>query len=274
MELSALLAAEPALPSIPKVVALLVSEVQRDDVDLRKISQLIGTDPSLTARLLQMANGPGFQLSRRIGSVAEALAVLGLPHLRQLASAAAVGGTFRVVPGLSMPQFWRYSLNVAKLSRSFASTFKLNRATAFTAGLLHALGEITMRAALTQEMVQLDASVGPLDLKRARTERKLLGYCYAEVSAGLARQWQLPPTIVDALQHQSAPFDNELYEPLAGVLHLASWRARAMEAGFDERELAVSFPGEVGLVLGMDIDMVLQQDPIDWTAGRDSSGYN
>ena len=36
MELSDLLAAEAALPSIPKVVALLVSEVQRDEVDLRK----------------------------------------------------------------------------------------------------------------------------------------------------------------------------------------------------------------------------------------------
>ncbi|MNT93275.1 hypothetical protein D3C72_2347050 [compost metagenome] len=48
------------------------------------------------------------------------------------------------------------------------------------------------------------------------------------------------------------------------MIHLASWRARAREAGLNENELAVSFPGEVGLVLGLDIDMVLQQDPIDW----------
>jgi hypothetical protein len=34
----------------------------------------------------------------------------------------------------------------------------------------------------------------------------------------------------------------------------------------------VSFPGAVGDVLRLDIDMVLQQDPIDWSAqlpGRD-----
>ena len=71
---------------------------------------------------------------------------------------------------------------------------------------------------------------------------------------------------MDALHHQHAPFDNHAYEPLAGVLHLASWRARAREAGWGDKEMAVTFPGEVGLVLGLDIDMVLQQDPIDWLA--------
>jgi hypothetical protein len=64
-----------------------------------------------------------------------------------------------------------------------------------------------------------------------------------------------------------------VYEPLAGVLHLAAWRARAREAGLGQRELAVSFPGEVGVALGLDIDMVLQQDPIDWTVRPDAGDY-
>ena len=37
--------------------------------------------------------------------------------------------------------------------------------------------------------------------------------------------------------------------------------------------MAVSFPGEVGLMLGLDIDMVLQQDPIDWTARPEVADY-
>ena len=48
---------------------------------------------------------------------------------------------------------------------------------------------------------------------------------------------------------------------------------RAREAQYSDRELAVSFPGEVGLVLGLDIDMVLQQDPIDWTVRPDAADY-
>ena len=47
----------------------------------------------------------------------------------------------------------------------------------------------------------------------------------------------------------------------------------AREADLGEKEMAVSFPGEVGLMLGLDIDMVLQQDPIDWTARPEASDY-
>ena len=50
-------------------------------------------------------------------------------------------------------------------------------------------------------------------------------------------------------------------------------RARAREAELNEKELAVSFPGEVGLALGLDIDMVLQQDPIDWTARPEAADF-
>jgi hypothetical protein len=86
------------------------------------------------------------------------------------------------------------------------------------------------------------------------------------VSAGFAHLWNFPQFMVDALEHQYAPFDNNVYEPLAGVIHLASWRARGKEARMNERALAVTFPGPVGVVLGLDIDMVLQQDPFDWAA--------
>jgi len=117
-------------------------------------------------------------------------------------------------------------------------------------------------------VAELDREVPPLDLRRAKAERKQFGFCYAQVGAGYARQWHFPEPIVDALEHQYEPFENNVYEPLAGVIHLATWRARAKEANLDDRALAVSFPGAVGEVLGLDIDMVLQQDPIDWTDQR------
>jgi HD-like signal output (HDOD) protein len=273
MELSELLQVEAALPSIPKVVVLLVSETSKPELDLRSVSQLLSTDPALTMRTLQMANSSVFPLTGKIHSVSEALAVLGLSHLRGLASAAMQGSTVRMVPGINLQQFWRYSLNVAKLSRSFAGRAKLNSATAFTAGLIHAMGELVMHSVMPEKMSAIGEAASPFDLKRAKLEHRALGYCYAEVSAELARKWQFPSALVDALQHQYTPFDNDVYEPLAGVLHLAAWRARAKEAGLTDRELAVTFPGEVGLTMGMDIDMVLQQHPIDWTSRNDAGEY-
>ena len=274
MELNELLASEAALPSIPKAVALLMSELARPEPDLRKLGQLIGTDPALTTRLLTLANSAMFQLSRQVSSIPEALAILGIDHLRSLAQAAALGLSFRVVPGVNLQQFWRYSLNVAKLTRALAGTVRQNPATAFTAGLVHAVGELVMHIGMPQEMAAINQLLAPLDLRRARLEYKRLGFCYAEVGAGFARKWQFPDRIVDALQAQVAPFDNAACEPLAGMVHLASWRARAKELEMDEHALAVSYPGEVGIVLGLDIDMVLQQDPIDWSAKTELGAFS
>ncbi|WP_295960971.1 HDOD domain-containing protein [Rhodoferax sp.] len=273
MELKELLASEAALPSIPKAVALLLSELARPEPDLRKLGQLIGTDPALTTRLLTLANSAMFQLSRKVSSIPEALAILGIDHLRSLAQAAALGLSFRTVPGINLQQFWRYSLNVAKLARALAGTVRQNPATAFTAGLVHAVGELVMHMGLPAEMAALNLQLLPLDLRRARMETRRLGFCYADVGAGFARKWQFPDRIVDALQSQVAPFDDGVYEPLAGVVHLAAWRARAKEVELDENALAVSYPGEVGLALGLDIDMVLQQDPLDWSAKTDLGAF-
>jgi HD-like signal output (HDOD) protein len=266
MELATLLARPVVLPSIPKVIALLLSELDRAVPDLRKITQLISTDPALTTRVLQTANAPQFKLSGKLHGASEALAILELSHIRQLAAEAASTASIKGVPGVNLPQFWAYSLNVAKLARSLAGVTRQNQGAAFTCGLIHAIGELVMHAGMPEEMAALDQELGPLDMRRAEAELQRFGYCYGHVGAGYARQWLFPQPIVDALEHQYAPFENNVYEPLAGVIHLAAWRARAKEAHLNERALAVTFPGAVGEVLKLDIDMVLQQDPFDWTA--------
>lgn len=267
MTLKELLASNAALPSIPKVIALLLNELDRTEPDLRKISQLINTDPVLTTRLLRLANSAQFQLPSKISSVSEALALMGLDQVRSLAMVAAVAGAFRSVPGLDMHHYWRYSLNVAKLARMLGGMVRQRQPAAFTAGLIHAIGELVMHLGLPQELAALNQQVAPLGFKRASAERKLLGYCYADVGAGFARSWHFPQPIVDALEHQCAPFENnEVYEPMAGILHLAAWRARAKEANYEQQELTDNFPDVVALTLGIDIDMALQQEPIDWTS--------
>jgi HD-like signal output (HDOD) protein len=264
MELNALLASKFVLPSIPQVVALLLSELEQDEPSLMKISRLISTDLALTTRLLQTANSGFFKLSGKINSVSESLAILGLSHVRTMAQAAASSASFKAVPGINLQQFWGYSLNVAKLSRSLAGLVRQNQQAAFTCGLIHAVGELAMHMGMADELTELDQQTPVLDLRRAHVEKVAFGFCYAQVGAGLARQWHFPRPIVEALDHQDAPFENDEYEPLAGVIHLATWRARAEEAHLSEKALAVTFPGSVGEALELDIDMVLQQDPFDW----------
>jgi len=270
MHLDELLESQLALPSIPRIVAMVLSELNRDEPNLRTITQLINSDIGLTARLLGLANSAQFQFSHKIGSVSEALAILGLAQVRTLTVAAAMAGAFKTVPGLELLDFWRYSLNVAKLSRTLARAASVNPGVAFTAGLIHAAGELVMHLGMPDQMRWLNERVEPLEGKRAKAEEHLLGYSYAQVGAGFAKSWEFPKDIVKAITHQCAPFEGEVCEPLAGVLFLASWRARSQEEGLTETQLADTFPYEVAETLAIDIDEVLQREPINWTTSQES----
>jgi HD-like signal output (HDOD) protein len=265
MDLADLVAARQNLPSAPRVVALLLGELARSEPDLRRIDLMLSADPALASRVLQAANAPHFQLAGQVASVSEALAVLRLGQVQAMVSSAAAQASAQAAPGLSMVQFVTYSVDCAKVARSLAGLVRLGPQAAYSAALVHGVGLLAMRAYLPQALA-LDAKVGPLDLKRIRAERALLGFACTQVSAGLARQWHLPGALVDALAHAHAPFENEAYEPLAGVVHLAMWRSRARQMALTGNALTVTFPLEVADVLGLDMDMVMQQDPIDWSA--------
>jgi HD-like signal output (HDOD) protein len=270
MHLDDLLESTTALPSVPRVVAQVLSELNRDEPDLRTVSALINTDIGLTTRLLCIANSAQFSLSNRIGSASEALAILGLDQVRSLTAAAAMAAAFKTVPGMDLPAFWRYSLDVAKLSRKLARIAKSNASLAFTAGLVHASGELVMHLGMPDQMRWLNERVEPLAAKRAAAEVHLLGYSYADVGAAFASNWDFPVPIVDAIKSQLIPFENDVFEPLAGLLHLATWRARAREAGLTDDKLTYTFPDEVALNLGIDFDEVLQREPIDWTSAQEA----
>jgi HD-like signal output (HDOD) protein len=115
-------------------------------------------------------------------------------------------------------------------------------------------------------------AVGPLDMgtppfarNRGAAEKHAVGDTAADVGAGMPGKWQFPPELVRALANQVEPCEGEAYDPLGGILHLASWRARAEEIQLDEQGLAATFPDMVGLTLGLDLDSVLGKDPSEWS---------
>ncbi len=260
MQIEKLLRQPNALPSAPKVVRKLIETFEQEEVDIMEAAMHIESDPVLTAKLLKLANSAFFGLHRSVATARDAISVMGLIKVRALVIGASLGDCFHMVGGVNLNQFWRYSLNSANLSRYLALPIKIDENTAFTAGLIHAIGELVMHVGMPEAMIDLDRSVPMLDLKRARAERGLFGYGYADVGAALARDWRFPRKMIDAIEHQNAPFDNEVYEPIAGVIHIASWRARAEELDFRSDNLISTYPDPVGLALGIDPDVVVGEE--------------
>ena len=74
----------PARPATRRSAAALHASLH-DDIDVSSIEAIVASDPSLTFRLLTAVNANAFGLDRRVATLDEAIALLGISKLRCLA---------------------------------------------------------------------------------------------------------------------------------------------------------------------------------------------
>jgi HD-like signal output (HDOD) protein len=261
MQLEALFKQPQALPAVPKIVHELIDSFNNDDVSIDEIAKKLAADPVLSARLLRLANSAYYHVSRSIGTVNEALAMLGFVTVRTLVISSGLTGGYKSMPGMDLSQFWRYSLHTAAIGGWLAKRVGVNADQAFTVGLMHGIGQLVMHAGMPEQMLQIDKVCGPMDPRRMDTEHASFGYSFADVGAELSRQWRFPNAFADAISRFPAPLIKETFDPVAGVIHLAAWRARAEHNGLSTDELAATLPTEVCMKLGLKPDEFLKDMP-------------
>ncbi len=271
MKLNELLATDAWIPSLPEAVQQILVELQRDEPDLRRINQLLSGEVGLTVRILRLVNSARYSGGGGIATVEAATALLGLRATGQLVQAAAVGGAFEGVPGVDMTEFWRHSLDVAKIAQSLAAEFRLDTGAAFTAGLLHGVGDLIMRMAMPDRPSLQPAF--PADDGRYEAQLADLGYAYAEVGAAFAASWHFPADIVEAIRHQCDPTAGQDVT-FASLLYLSSWSARAHELDIDGDAMLDSFPHEAAQAVGLtDPQRLCDGQVIAWTPADEARDF-
>lgn len=103
------------LPS-PKGIALQVIRLtQKDDVTNQEIAHAIKADPSLSGRVIKIANALVAYQTRPIASVADAVTMLGLNSVRQLVLSLSLveGNRDGACKKFDYQNFWRHSLLTA-----------------------------------------------------------------------------------------------------------------------------------------------------------------
>lgn len=73
-------------PSNVAAAVSLLAEIQRPDIAVDRIEELVGSDPSLAYRLLAVVNSSAFGLDRRVDSLRHAIVLLGISQVRHLAA--------------------------------------------------------------------------------------------------------------------------------------------------------------------------------------------
>lgn len=149
------------LPVLSSVVCALIASIADEDVDLTHLVRLIERDQSLVSQTLRLANSPFFGLRGRIGTLKDALAVIGFCSLRSLVLASELRqklASDRVSPE-EIERFWTHAHATALAARALVSTDSARAEQAYLAGLLHDMGKLAY--------LSLDSETG----------RALTGYC-------------------------------------------------------------------------------------------------
>ena len=128
------------IPPCPAVVAALQEEVRRSEVDYHKIIRLISGDLGLAASMMKTANSPFFALRKKVQSVSQATAVLGLKNVINIVNGLVLQRALSP-KGVSMERFWDRSNDHAMISARLARRVPgLNSEDAYTFGLFHDCG--------------------------------------------------------------------------------------------------------------------------------------
>jgi HD-like signal output (HDOD) protein/ActR/RegA family two-component response regulator len=197
----------PAIPSLPEMYAALVAELQSGYPRLDRIEAIVGRDPGLAAKLLQIANSAYFARVREVHSLKAAINFLGLDLIKALVAGLAVVSRLRctAIAGRPIDAFIEDSLRVAQLARRICEAAGLEAdasSDAFTAGLLHKVGLLILADNYPEKLAEVLAAPSA---ERSARERDVFGASQAEIGACILGTWGFFDGVVESVLHHGDP---------------------------------------------------------------------
>jgi putative nucleotidyltransferase with HDIG domain len=226
------------LPSLPAVVMDLLSALDQDDVDISVLAKKVAQDPALTAKTLRLANASTFGLQVKVTTIQQALAYLGFQTTRNLITAAAMTGCFPAgrCPGFNDKAFWRHASASAACARGLARRMRFNQDVAFTAGLLHDVGQLVLASSHPDAYGAVLARRRQHGCSLLEAEQAVLGIDHVDAGVALADHWHFSDTMRQAIARHHTP-EAPGAGFLAAIVHVADAVVHALDLAGVEDEL-------------------------------------
>jgi HD-like signal output (HDOD) protein len=189
---------------------LLLRKLSDDEVGFDELVATLQRFPSVTARLLAVANSAWCSPRGPVASLQSACTQLGLALIRSISISVAVSAPFdtRRCPLFDPAVFWYSSLLVADTAERLAAQCKnaagIERGAVHTAGLLHNVGLLWLADKLPDyvtracQKAEAEPTASLNDALRA-----VLGAGIGEVSSLLLEVWGLPSLLAVAIRYRS-----------------------------------------------------------------------
>lgn len=236
------------LPSPPAALARIIGAAGDPEVSLQTLGRLIEVDPVLSASVLGVTNSAACGMNRPVRSVSQAVVLLGLRALRNMAVIQAVRAvTERVDTGaFDTARFWEDSLRRATAALVIARrTGCQDPSEAFTVGLIQDLGCLAMAVQWPEQSEALQAAMDHTGARRLESERRLTGTTHPELFVTLGEDWGLSDELVDIIagHHGAEPLSDRRDERLRSIASVADAVADVVQT--DGNRSAIAFATRV-----------------------------
>lgn len=170
------------------------------DASADKLANVILRDFALTSKLLKLVNSAFYSgVSGEVSNISHAVVLLGFDKICMIANSL----TFfsHLQGGAELKDSMTKSFLGGLIARHLAQKEKLPGAEeAFICGLFQNLGENLVIYYFPEDYADIKALMADRSLSKSQAARGVLGVSDAELGAAVARTWQLPESIIEAIR--------------------------------------------------------------------------
>jgi putative nucleotidyltransferase with HDIG domain len=237
LNLSTLIANVKDLPPLPVIVMRAMEMALDPEVSVRNLQQLISQDQALSAKILRIVNSAMYSLRREVSTVSHAVAVLGIDTVRSVIMAASVERVFQKAKDLGTKLMSDHSWGTALAARAIARRVRYaNPEEALICGLMHDIGKPVLMQNMKSRYSEIISEVYAGNSNFHQLELLSFGFSHAHVGALLARKWNFPPQLAEAVGYHHNPMSAPSYRQLACIVNLANLFMISMGIGFEKKK--------------------------------------
>ena len=201
------------LPTIPHVVAKLLDLCRDSEASAEDLASVIGQDASLSTRVLKVVNSAFYGRRDPVGSLQQAVVVLGSRAIQSVVLSTSVVKMFSGSSSGSFDYltFWEDSLRrgvTAKLLSDAAPSDRLPDA--MLCGLIMDIGTMGLAHCFPAKYAEVTKRLGEGQVDPREFERMVFDIDHCEVGEDMARSWRFPDVMCQVIRHHHEPESPEV----------------------------------------------------------------
>jgi len=225
------------VPALPRTVFRITELINDPDSSASDFANVIYADPTLTGRLLGLANSYFRGFSLKVYTVSEAVGLLGFDAIKDVLLDIPLTNPFIAAEKhkIKVKNVLDHSLCCAVGAEVIGEYIGYEtEVNLFVLGLLHDIGKIVEILYFPEDFLRSVSLAKKKNILMVEAEKRIMNTTHPEIGALLAEKWELPPAVLNAITHHHQSHLAGEFALETSIVHLADILCRTLDMGAND----------------------------------------